>query len=118
MESAQNLYFTPPASWDTANDLLICFSHLRWDFVFQRPQHLMTLAARKKRVIFWEEPVFEDRETPRLNQYLAQQGVWVVCPVLPHGTDPNPIQRQFPKRTYWSFSCRQIDTLVLHSGRC
>jgi len=20
---------------------LICFSHLRWDFVFQRPQHLM-----------------------------------------------------------------------------
>ncbi len=37
--------------------LLICFSHLRWDFVFQRPQHLMTRFARTMRVIYLEEPV-------------------------------------------------------------
>ncbi len=36
---------------------LICFSHLRWDFVFQRPQHLMSRFARDRRVIYWEEPV-------------------------------------------------------------
>jgi UDP-galactopyranose mutase len=36
---------------------LICFSHLRWNFVFQRPQHLMSRFAREMSVIFWEEPV-------------------------------------------------------------
>ena len=35
----------------------ICFSHLRWDFVFQRPQHLMSRFARDMAVIYWEEPV-------------------------------------------------------------
>jgi UDP-galactopyranose mutase len=37
---------------------LLCFCHLRWDFVYQRPQHLMTRCARDRRVIFWEEPVY------------------------------------------------------------
>src|SRR3954453_4535135 len=35
----------------------IVFSHLRWDFVFQRPQHLLARFAGKHRVIFIEEPV-------------------------------------------------------------
>jgi UDP-galactopyranose mutase len=44
---------------------LVCFSHLRWEFVYQRPQHLMSrfakyLAARGGRLLFWEEPVFDD----------------------------------------------------------
>jgi UDP-galactopyranose mutase len=38
---------------------IIVFSHLRWDFVFQRPQHLMTRLARTHRVFFFEEPVHE-----------------------------------------------------------
>ena len=37
---------------------LIVFSHLRWDFVFQRPQHLLSRLAGHRRVIFIEEPVF------------------------------------------------------------
>jgi UDP-galactopyranose mutase len=36
---------------------LICFSHLRWNFVFQRPQHLMSRFARDMDVTYWEEPV-------------------------------------------------------------
>lgn len=36
---------------------LICFSHLRWNFVFQRPQHLMSRFAPDMDVIYWEEPV-------------------------------------------------------------
>ena len=35
---------------------LLCFSHLRWDFVFQRPQHLLTRCAREHNVLFIEEP--------------------------------------------------------------
>jgi UDP-galactopyranose mutase len=38
-------------------ETLICFSHLRWDFVFQRPQHLMTRFARERRVFYFEEPL-------------------------------------------------------------
>jgi UDP-galactopyranose mutase len=38
---------------------LIVFSHLRWDFVFQRPQHLMTRIAKNYRVFFFEEPVHD-----------------------------------------------------------
>lgn len=40
--------------------LLIVFSHLRWDFVFQRPQHLMTRLARHHRICFIEEPLRTD----------------------------------------------------------
>ena len=40
-----------------SDETLICFSHLRWDFVFQRPQHLMKRFARERRVVYWEEPV-------------------------------------------------------------
>ena len=39
---------------------LLCFSHLRWHFVTQRPQHLMGRAARDRRVFFWEEPVWHN----------------------------------------------------------
>ena len=41
---------------------LIVFSHLRWDFVFQRPQHLFSRLARHYRVVFIEEPVYEEGE--------------------------------------------------------
>lgn len=36
---------------------LVVFSHLRWDFVYQRPQHLMSRLAQGRRVFFVEEPV-------------------------------------------------------------
>ncbi|MDQ3701499.1 MAG: glycosyltransferase [Chloroflexota bacterium] len=38
---------------------LLCFSHLRWDFVWQRPQQLMSRFARDRQVFFIEEPVFQ-----------------------------------------------------------
>jgi UDP-galactopyranose mutase len=67
---------------------LICFSHLRWNFVFQRPQHLMSRFARQMTVIFWEEPVdIGSEETPYLQVREAQDapGVRVVVPHLPEG---------------------------------
>ncbi len=39
---------------------LIVFSHLRWNFVWQRPQHLLSRLARHHRVLFVEEPVAGD----------------------------------------------------------
>ena len=36
---------------------IVCFSHLRWDFVWQRPQHLLSRLSKNARVFFVEEPV-------------------------------------------------------------
>ena len=36
---------------------LVCLSHLRWGFVYQRPQHLLSRFAKQQRVFFIEEPV-------------------------------------------------------------
>ncbi|MEA2204919.1 MAG: UDP-galactopyranose mutase [Blastocatellia bacterium] len=63
---------------------LVCFSHLRWDFVYQRPQHLLTRCARERRVFFVEEPVFGN-STMRLEVREAEAGVRVVVPHLPEG---------------------------------
>jgi len=64
---------------------LVCFSHLRWDFVFQRPQHLMSRFAQLYRVIYWEEPVVAAmEEAPRLDtRTCPQSGVLVATPVVP-----------------------------------
>ncbi|GAB3836651.1 glycosyltransferase family 1 protein [Hymenobacter jeollabukensis] len=35
---------------------LVCFAHLHWDFVWQRPQHLLSRFARHTRVFYVEEP--------------------------------------------------------------
>ena len=41
---------------------IVCFSHLRWNFVYQRPQHLLSRFALTHRVFYIEEPVFEALE--------------------------------------------------------
>jgi glycosyltransferase involved in cell wall biosynthesis len=64
---------------------LLCLSHLRWNFVFQRPQHLMTRAARDYDVIFLEEPVYESSDIHELRIYEPEKNLRVVTPVLPGG---------------------------------
>jgi len=63
---------------------LVCFSHLRWDFVYQRPQHLLTRCARDRRVFFVEEPIFGEGSM-RLDVSEREGGVRVVAPYLPDG---------------------------------
>ncbi len=63
--------------------LLLCLSHLRWDFVTQRPQHLMRRAAAEFDVIFFEEPV-ADPEVPEEGslRVVRDDGVRVATPHL------------------------------------
>ncbi len=71
------------------DNALICFSHLRWNFVFQRPQHLMSRFAAERRVIFWEEPeaAVAGCEPALGVRTCAETGVVVVTPSLPEGMD-------------------------------
>ena len=63
---------------------LVCFSHLRWDFVYQRPQHLLSRFANDRRVFYIEEPVFAN-SSMRLEVRETDDDVYVVVPQLPDG---------------------------------
>jgi glycosyltransferase involved in cell wall biosynthesis len=64
---------------------LLCLSHLRWGFVYQRPQHLMSRLASGYEVLFFEEPIFEGDAAPRLESHRAVDGVTILVPRLPVG---------------------------------
>ncbi|MEB2869238.1 glycosyltransferase family 1 protein [Pseudomonas rhizosphaerae] len=64
---------------------MLCLSHLRWGFVYQRPQHVMSRLAQSYDVLFFEEPVFADNAQPQLLSSQPTQGVTVLLPQLPAG---------------------------------
>ena len=64
---------------------VVCLSHLRWDFVYQRPQHLLSRFAKHGRLYFVEEPVFDHHPEPFLHLSERAGNVCVVVPRLPHG---------------------------------
>lgn len=69
---------------------LICFSHLRWNFVFQRPNHLMSQCSNERRVFFLEEPIIDQRS--KLATREVTPNLYVITPhVTP---DQNPIDAQ------------------------
>jgi UDP-galactopyranose mutase len=65
---------------------ILCFSHLRWNFVFQRPQHLMSRFADHGRVFFIEEATC-NAARPTLEVSEPRQNVFVCVPCLPGETD-------------------------------
>lgn len=68
-----------------ARSTLICFSHLRWAFVFQRPQHLMTRFAAAHDVLFWEEPEYRPGPPALHRRRCDDSGVTVLTPQLDDG---------------------------------
>ena len=63
---------------------LVCFSHLRWDFVYQRPQHLLSRFTKNFRVFFVEEPIF-GAEKDGLEVKKTADNLWIVVPQLRNG---------------------------------
>ncbi|KAA8697760.1 Uncharacterized protein ALO80_04471 [Pseudomonas caricapapayae] len=63
--------------------LLLCLSHLRWGFVYQRPQHIMSRMAQDYQVLFLEEPVLSDSPDVWLESLPQACGVTVMVPHLP-----------------------------------
>jgi UDP-galactopyranose mutase len=108
------MFQVPPGS-DSCD--LICFSHLRWNFVFQRPQHLMTRCARERRVFYVEEPVFQSGIAPRL--HIERSGaVTVIVPYLPEGmsaADANDAQRELLQQWIDAERISEYLALVLHT---
>jgi UDP-galactopyranose mutase len=61
-------YFSPATytrAFSISGDVMpviIAVSHLRWNFVYQRPQHLLSRLAKHYDIIFFEEPKFHEKE--------------------------------------------------------
>ncbi len=62
---------------------IVVFSHLRWDFVFQRPQHLLTRLARHYRIVIVEEPMHDPEGPARLERSSAPPNITVCRPRTP-----------------------------------
>ena len=76
---------------------VIVLSHLRWDFVYQRPQHLLSRCAQSNPVWFIEEPVFDAQQqreaSARLEISRRPGGVTVCVPHLPAGISERDSRR-------------------------
>jgi glycosyltransferase involved in cell wall biosynthesis len=63
---------------------IIVHSHLRWDFVWQRPQQLLSRLAHRNEVLFVEEAIYcDDVADARLDLSLPQPRVHRAVPLLP-----------------------------------
>ncbi len=76
---------------------LVCFSHLRWDFVYQRPQHLMSRFAKQFRTFYIEEPVFHNTGDTYCIR-LTDENVWLVTPMLNEKSQDNSSIRDRQKQ--------------------
>ncbi|MFM6975360.1 MAG: glycosyltransferase [Sphingobacteriaceae bacterium] len=64
---------------------LLCLSHLRWDFVYQRPQQLLSRLAKQFNVYFLEEPLFDAQDRAYLTLSKVEKNISVIVPHLPAG---------------------------------
>lgn len=71
---------------------LVVLSHLRWEFVFQRPHHLMSRAAREHRVLYVEESI--DGDEVGLLPRDVLPNLTVVVPTAPPALDRTEAERQ------------------------
>jgi UDP-galactopyranose mutase len=62
---------------------IVAFSHLRWNFVYQRPQHLLSRLAGRHPVVFVEEPELDANGPPRWERSTPQSNVTVYRPRTP-----------------------------------
>jgi len=75
---------------------LVCFSHLRWGFVFQRPNHLLSRFSKHQRVFFIEEPIFHDgEEKVHVENYNEQ--LYIVTPHLKGGQSETEVLKKQQK---------------------
>lgn len=81
-----------PTVHASATDLL-CFSHVRWHWLRQRPHQLLERAARTRRVVMIEEPVFVPGDAEMYVERPLDRLV-VARPCLPYALTGSAVARQ------------------------
>ncbi len=86
---------------------LICFSHLRWNFVYQRPQHLLTRFSKHFRLFFLEEPEFTDSEE-KFSISNPEHNMWVIVPQLKRNQETSAINARLKELLASFFETMEI----------
>jgi UDP-galactopyranose mutase len=109
MDELNSLLRLPDAS-RSPKPPLICFSHLRWDFVLQRPQHLMQRFSRHRQVFFFEEFIPTDHHLAYLEIHRFEgTNVKAIRPRIPHWWDDAEREK--------ALSTLLDDLIALHGGQ-
>lgn len=82
LASLDDLVVRGSAGFNASRLPVVCFSHLRWGFVWQRPQHLLTRISRQRPVYFVEEPLPAEGDGASCLRETVNDGVIVLTPVL------------------------------------
>lgn len=90
---------------------IVVFSHLRWSFVWQRPQQFLSRFASKHRILFIEEPYFDLREGEqgRLELEAVAPNIMVSAVHLPEDLRHSPKLHEELRK----FARQAIDTVNL-----
>lgn len=72
---------------------LVCFSHLNWNFVYQRPQHLLSRFTSQYRVFYIQEFCYND-QPDGYSIKMGAEGVSIVSPNLNDFTHDNETERR------------------------
>jgi beta-glucosidase/6-phospho-beta-glucosidase/beta-galactosidase/glycosyltransferase involved in cell wall biosynthesis len=87
---------------------IVVFSHLRWGFVWQRPQQFLSRFAKKHKILFIEEPFFDAKEgQERVDFHKVMPNVTVATPRVPPSWNRNP---KLPQRLR-EFAHQAIDAM-------
>jgi glycosyltransferase involved in cell wall biosynthesis len=102
-------------NWD-----LLVFSHLRWEFVTQRPQHLMNRFAKNHKVLFIEEPIGYDSTNKGTAHIIRpNENITVIQPRIDNGDMQqlaDVVKQEMKKEgiadcIYWFYSGMFVDVL-------
>lgn len=97
---------------------IIVFCHLRWDFVYQRPQHIVSRLAKYGRILFIEEPVpFSPEEENTLNRIDVNERITVMQPKVSNLAHIGQLLGDTPikAKVGWVYSPAFIEALDLFS---
>ncbi|MCF2494573.1 glycosyltransferase family 1 protein [Dyadobacter chenhuakuii] len=108
----QHLTLAGDEEQDSLPRNLLCFSHLRWDFVYQRPQHLLTRFSDIAAVYFLEEPIFGKTDVPYLTFSQRLPELWVCVPHLADGLTKDEVNAQLRELIRVFFINKKLDEFI------
>lgn len=89
--------------------VILCISHLGWDYVWQRPQHILSRLAEHYEVVYVHEPRIDStpEDAPRLELIFSDDRVTAWQPVFPDRPDVLGCWREEYRRTVEDLLVRQ-----------
>jgi UDP-galactopyranose mutase len=94
---------------------MIVFCHLRWDFVYQRPQHIISRLAKDYKILVVEEPLKKNQEKAVFSVKKLNSQIHICQPSVDHIDEIGPYLKKHLKQTDfalgWFYSAAFVPVL-------